>query len=178
MEKSDSHSRFLKNCMSDALISLMKQKPFSDISITELCGKAGVSRMAFYRNYSCKEDILNDYMDEVFNNYSKILLDLDEINMYIVSLEYFKLGKRHKQFIQQIVNAKMDLLLLDKLNRDLDILYKRLSRPPNLNYNKYERSFIAGGLSKILIDWVNDDCVVSPEQMGNYVITFLRTEIC
>ena len=38
----------IKEALQDALILLMKEKQYRSISITELCKKAGVSRMAFY----------------------------------------------------------------------------------------------------------------------------------
>lgn len=41
----------IKEALQDALILLMKEKQYRSISITELCKKAGVSRMAFYNNY-------------------------------------------------------------------------------------------------------------------------------
>ncbi|MGI6046191.1 MAG: TetR/AcrR family transcriptional regulator [Eggerthellaceae bacterium] len=39
------------------LIALMSEKDFSDITITDITKKAGVSRLAYYRNYESKEDI-------------------------------------------------------------------------------------------------------------------------
>lgn len=41
----------IKEALQDALILLMKEKQYRSISVTELCKKAGVSRMAFYNNY-------------------------------------------------------------------------------------------------------------------------------
>lgn len=42
----------------EALIELMRQKPYDEITITDITKKAGVSRMAYYRNYRDKDDIL------------------------------------------------------------------------------------------------------------------------
>ena len=51
-------NKLIKESLGEALILLMDKKAFSSITITELCKKAGVSRMAFYGNYSSKEDLL------------------------------------------------------------------------------------------------------------------------
>ena len=56
------NNKFIKECILKSLVSLMKEKEFKDITITEITKKAGVSRMTYYRNYNFKEDILNDYM--------------------------------------------------------------------------------------------------------------------
>ena len=47
-----------KESIFTALMILMEKKDFKEISITEITKKAGVSRMAFYRNYDEKEDII------------------------------------------------------------------------------------------------------------------------
>lgn len=44
--------------LSEALLQLMERKPLREINVSELCEKAGVSRVSFYRNYTSMEDIL------------------------------------------------------------------------------------------------------------------------
>lgn len=43
-----------------ALVSLMRERSYNDISITDLCSHAGVSRMAYYRHFKNRQDILLD----------------------------------------------------------------------------------------------------------------------
>ena len=57
-----------KECLYTALLLLMEKKPYEDITITEIAKKAGVSRMSYYRLYKSKDDILEQYADEVFRN--------------------------------------------------------------------------------------------------------------
>lgn len=54
---------FTRDCAFLALTRLIQQKPISDISITELTRKAGISRTAFYKNYASVEDVLVKYFD-------------------------------------------------------------------------------------------------------------------
>ena len=49
-----------------ALISLLKDKPLNDISISELCAAAMIGRASFYRNFDSKEDILREYINNIF----------------------------------------------------------------------------------------------------------------
>ena len=58
-------NNFIKSCIVTALIELMKERDFDQITITEIANKAGVSRMAYYRYYTSKNDILVQYLDEV-----------------------------------------------------------------------------------------------------------------
>ena len=52
--------------LTDAMLNLLAEKPINDISISELVDKAQVGRASFYRNYTCKEDILKIYLDSLF----------------------------------------------------------------------------------------------------------------
>ena len=43
-----------RNWIVNALLHLMKEKTFYNISIKEICEKAGVSRLTYYRNFKNK----------------------------------------------------------------------------------------------------------------------------
>ena len=43
----------------ESFFILMKNKKMDDISIQEICNKAGVSRVTFYRNFKNKFDIID-----------------------------------------------------------------------------------------------------------------------
>jgi len=51
----------------EAQLRLLEHKAFDDISISELCETAGVSRQTFYRLYGRKEDILLERLDSLLN---------------------------------------------------------------------------------------------------------------
>ncbi|HHJ0036165.1 TPA: TetR/AcrR family transcriptional regulator, partial [Streptococcus pyogenes] len=54
--------RIARESMEIALLNLLKTKPLGDITISELVTKAGVSRNAFYRNYTSKEAIIEQLL--------------------------------------------------------------------------------------------------------------------
>ena len=81
-------NKFIKECIVKSLVSLMKEKEFKNISITEITKKAGVSRMAYYRNYNFKEDILNDYMTTLIEDY-KNKREENKDNPYLLILNAF-----------------------------------------------------------------------------------------
>ena len=56
---------YVKKRITAALLALLKEKPLSDISVSELTGKAEIGRVSFYRNYQNKEDILKEESDRL-----------------------------------------------------------------------------------------------------------------
>ncbi len=57
---------FSRECLLNALLALMEKQEFNKITITELCKKAGVTRLTFYRHFESKEDVLQDYFYKIF----------------------------------------------------------------------------------------------------------------
>ena len=88
---------FAKDCIATALIKLMKQKKYEDITITDIANTAGVSRVTYYRNYNSKEDIITHHMDELGYRLEQEMKDLDRIkDMYACVLTFFRYWKKQR----------------------------------------------------------------------------------
>ncbi len=86
-------NRITKESITGALFILLENKKLSEITISEIINKSGVSRSAFYKNYKTKEAILYEFMDEsimqVFGNMDQNI----EKNWYMI-LEYVRQNKK------------------------------------------------------------------------------------
>ncbi len=47
-----------QSAIADALLSLMKEKPYARISVSEICKWAGVSRQTFYTLFASKDNVI------------------------------------------------------------------------------------------------------------------------
>ena len=52
-----------QHMITDALFSLMKRKPFQQITVTEICEEANLGRKTFYRNFDLREDVIDFWLD-------------------------------------------------------------------------------------------------------------------
>ena len=59
--------------LKSALLELMKKKSITNISIKELCLKAGLNRSTFYANYADIYALLSDVYLDIFNGISAFL---------------------------------------------------------------------------------------------------------
>ena len=83
MRTKNESNKLAKECIVTALIELMKVRDYASITITDLTRKAGVSRMAYYRNYTSKEDIISKFADEVGTSiHQKLALMFPKANVY------------------------------------------------------------------------------------------------
>lgn len=56
------------------LFEMMMEKPYADITVKEICEKAEVSRMTFYRNFHTKEDVIFGQFEMVYSTFIKQLV--------------------------------------------------------------------------------------------------------
>lgn len=61
----------------DALFDCLKEKALADITVKEVCEKAGVNRVTFYRNYKALKDIISEVGQEYLDKL-RIILTSDE----------------------------------------------------------------------------------------------------
>lgn len=65
----ESRNAYVKQHITSALLNLLNDRPICDIPISELCDFAGIGRASFYRNFQNKEDILMEYINQLFQNW-------------------------------------------------------------------------------------------------------------
>ena len=158
---------FFHECLCTALVTLMAEKPFDKISISELCHKAGVSRMAYYRNYNSKEEILLQHLDECFKGCLAELRQLQPPTVYDVSVKCFTYIEREPLFFREIVNSEFASALMDKIHEySKDVMTLLM---PDLEVPAYIISHFTGGIYKIVVDWIKNGMDVSAAELAELV---------
>ena len=65
-----------QNMIADALFSLMKRKPFPQITVTEICDEAAIGRKTFYRNFDLREDVVDFKLDQLCAQYKSEIMGM------------------------------------------------------------------------------------------------------
>ena len=153
--------------ITEALLLLLKKKEYKDISITEICKKAGVSRISFYRNFESKEDILLKKIQNVTDSFLKesaISYKSDTISSYFI-----KLFTHMKQQIE-LCNAHNKAGLMHMIKDEFDQVFLNTYRQ---EYDEYKSVFIAGGIYNVFLFWFNNNCRDNPENLAKRLESIL-----
>ena len=147
-----------------SLMQLLEKKELKKITISELVERAGVSRAAFYRNYSSKEQIL----EEIFKNTVQGITDkLEEFNfkteMYQIWLFLFKEAKKEARVISLAIDYNFEKLLTQAV---FDFLEKR-NRNAKKTTNSYMNSFWSSAVVSGLSQWIKDGMKVPAEKIAS-----------
>ena len=105
MDKRMEENTRVKNAIAKAFFSLLETRSFDEIAVTEITNKAKVSRMAYYRNFNSKLEILEYFLAQIFEAMSNELGEDMEFWTMEYGRVYYRVMKEHRDSI----------LLLDKL---------------------------------------------------------------
>lgn len=100
-------------CIREALIVLLQNKQYSDISMTDIIKKSGVSRSGVYKNYKSKDEIMFDIYKEPIDDVISALDNSVFENMEMI----FRTGKKHEKAIKSILDAGLEHNLLTMMNK-------------------------------------------------------------
>jgi hypothetical protein len=171
MKKSNANNRQVKRTRSwifEALMTLMDEKPYSEITVSDIVEKAGIARQTFYRSYDNKDDVILQFFDKLFNprlvtienifceggrGMVETTLPLGQIIKYAGVLK--KILNTDAEHLCYTTSKKWDTfitgLYAEKMPKDKQIIFGYL-----VKYQNY-------GAMLLIIDWIKNDMPVPPE---------------
>lgn len=148
--------------ITNALLKLMEQQDFKSITITDIVNEAGLSRVTYYRHFNTKEDIVIRYFQltkDRFLEQTRLSEGKTPENNEIAILALFLFFKSNMNANKCLRNAGLDGELLRFLSTEfLDNLPQKL--------DKYVAYFVAGALYNVLVNWLDNDCKDSIEEVS------------
>lgn len=145
-----------------AFIDLLETRELDEISVTDICGKAGINRTTFYMNFRDLQDLANAEMNR-----------LEAESVAIFGDEPLNRSKSDSVLLTLFTHIKENQAQYKtyfKLGRDRrfpipDTAVAEASTYHHDPYGKYHQEFFRHGLSAIIKLWVNDGCRETPEEM-------------
>jgi len=141
-------AEYSKSLITDAFYSLIEKKPIQEISITQIAEKAGVSRMAFYRNFKSKEDVVFTYCDRIRREFFRDISALkDTPDLYFLLNRMFAIRESHRD---ACVPVYRDSFLYYAFNRSCDFALSEGCFFSQLSYTR-ER-VVRGAMYYLLVE--------------------------
>ena len=145
--------------ISAAMIELLKENAFSDISVSEICEKAQVSRNSFYRNFADREDILYKHIRFLLNEWDKYREYNDKGSGAEFFGNVFAFLKHNEDFFSLLSKRNMLHVLL-RVIKDM-----HGAKPEHDNIAAYLTSFMSYGTFGWIEEWINRGMQESAESM-------------
>ncbi|MGN0813767.1 MAG: TetR/AcrR family transcriptional regulator [Candidatus Coproplasma sp.] len=176
-KKQDKRVVRTKRDLRNAFIELIVEKPFEKITVSEICRKASINKMTFYKHYQDKYALLDDCIKSVAENvFLKCFPDEDfdrRLNENPVDFLVDLLDSvMHESYEKKDVilslscgnNSSLRFVVAEYCNKLICRLVVRMSSAYTLKYPAHViSSFITGGFSNIITECITVPTLSSDE---------------
>jgi len=167
-----------KNALSSALLKLMINKDFKDISISDITERAGLSRQTFYTNFEKKEDILLYLLHGLFSRYHERLARSTPVPENLL-IDYFIFWGDSRDFLTLLFKQKMGYLFQD-CNRAFFIEDTAIL-DDIFTAEDWQLPYIKAGLAgisyELLYIWITEDQGLSVDVLNSMTTNLLGGKI-
>ncbi|MCH4008885.1 TetR/AcrR family transcriptional regulator [Companilactobacillus sp.] len=140
--------------LTTALFQLLETKPLNEISVTQVVKRAGVSRMAFYRNFDTLDDLLTSYFEpQIEQKFTDIKNDISTQD------KMDSLGQFFTQMADTMVLADksgFEYIIQNIFNDQMRDFYESYIPTNNISdvSRKYWIQFMSAGVYAIWREWL------------------------
>jgi len=160
-----------RECLFTALLLLMEQMPYEEITITDIAKKAGVSRMSYYRLYKSKDDILIQHFNQVFKEVLEEMKSIEKLDRYQFALLIFQAGQRERQLVEGMYRAKLYEMVLRCFIQCCSYLAEHVFESDMKDeMTDYEIHEAAGRFCLVIFRWVEKGMPQTPEEMATFMV--------
>ena len=167
-----------KNAIRSAFKELVQVKDMSDITISELTEKAGVTRSTFYMYYDSIGAVRNDIEDVILSHIAKIMSEANLVqsmlNPYPLLFAITNEINKYDEYNRYILSSNNSGELLDKLKKlVIDAFVSTMQKNSQIKVNvakaKYIAAFCTAGICETFKMWFNHQSSLTLEELCSHI---------
>lgn len=159
-----------KERLFQALIEQLRIQSMDEINISQLCQKAGVSRMYYYRNYVSLEDIVREKLDQMFHDYLLQIEKYKRKGHEAIRVFFFQFFRQFQTELLILLQSDMRYIIHYSFKDYLKVLVNNYFlnevRP---SIEPYWQSYVSAGLADVLFIWILSGAKESDQEMVNII---------
>lgn len=162
---------YLKECIADAIIVLIKEKPMEKISIDEIVKRAGVGRATYFRSFHSKNEAITFKFIKMWEQYCE-LNDVKVRDSFDLSnaQHFFEYNYSIRHILEIVYRAGLQEAIHESFYR-IVLTMERKSDAKRL----YREKFYAHGLYGLLDEWVKRGFHETPSEMAQIITQIVST---
>ena len=155
--KTNTAPHLMKECLAEALLLLLRERPLESISVLDVVHKAGVNRSTYYRHFESKRDVIRYYYKSSLDECLSSLREDIALEQYFQAI--FSHFLKHKQELLLLDSMSLSDLLLDEMNSRFSPTEKD---PVRMLYFHYH----IGGVFNSFCYWLKGGMTIAPEVLA------------
>ena len=139
------------------LLELMKEKPFEEITVSDIVRRAEVGRASFYRHFDTKEAVVRHRLGRLLKEWGREFEAIGKLEELGPSLLRHFYG--HRNFYLLLHRCGMSYYLLEAIRSAMELDNKS-------DEDVYPLSCFAGGLYGLVDEWMRRGMAIPPEKLN------------
>jgi len=167
--KLDRRVRRTRTAILRALISLMREKGYDAVTVTDIIDRADVGRSTFYTHFTDKSDVLDESLDGL-GEFLRAQRDAGGGRLFAFSLAMFEHAEEQRPLLQGLLGHRGGAVVHDRITRLLaDLVREEVAaltagRQPAVPADLIV-SGVVGVYLALLARWIDDSERRTPQQM-------------
>ena len=173
MQRKNEINILTKECIVTALLRLMETQSYDSISITDITNLAGVSRMAYYRNYNSKDEIL---INHILDREKLLLSEIEAQKDYDLkgAIAYVSgFFQENANVIQAIYDAGLSHMLTQLLE---ERIYNYFPIAAATKSGRYAVHYYVGGILSIFKLWFDGGMKETVAEIADIIFELINNE--
>ena len=169
-QKQDRRSQRTIRLINAAMIDLLSEKRYTDISVQDILDRADVGRSTFYTHYYDKEDVFEGIAEQILASFNQQFQQA-EAGQLLPALELFRHVQEEHRLFQNLLGGQGEEMIWKAvqtiLSRNIEqSLVSMLGgeRPPSVPLAVMAQ-YLAGAFFNLLKWWIEAEMPYSPERM-------------
>lgn len=155
-KKEDRRILYTKMVLRESLLDILKSKPLSQVTVSEICRDAEVNRNTFYSHYDTPYDIMHEAEDELFETLMKDVENIkDGKGIILAACKSLEQNKKMSEFIfAEIDSSRLFAKIVSSLEKSTSDNIKKIQTEKQKLLAHYAYIFNEKGTNAILKDWI------------------------
>lgn len=175
-----------QKCLYDALVNLMKDRPFEEIKVSDICNEAMINRSTFYAHYNDKYELLADYIKDLKElltkelDKNKNISNTKEYYLEMIRLLLNHIEDRKNTYIEVMINNKNSItmdIFYDVINADITKRIKNDGANKGKIPSEIIAKFYIGAVFNVSTEWLKKDRKYTREDLLMYLDRLIPNEL-
>lgn len=161
--------------LKDALVDLMQNKAFSDISISDIVKKSDLSRQTFYNHYGSKEQILKDILEDIHEIIKHRIINSKDAAFEEIVMEMLKVYYLNRDFLILVGNNNLLTFWADSLRNvfpDTSAIYTKAAIDVTSAIFQYYYVYHITGFVNVVYVWLKNN-KYAPFEMAHIIVKLI-----
>lgn len=169
--------------LKEAFLTCLEQKPFQEITISEIVRLANYNRGTFYAHFESKEHLLQSLIDETLKNMLKEIQvpyeHLQQVDMRALdanSITVFQYFLNNKRLFRILLSTHIQVDMRHQIGLAIEELFIQQYEYELTSSNvdiKWLYVYRAHGLAAMIIRWIEEDFSTPAQEMAEQVLQLM-----